>query len=348
VTDPTASKSGRKQRRDPNAGAGNGKEAYSESVARFRRTVCRVVPRDATVVVISKGDRQLLDLPRRRGWHFPQRADGVYAGYYPPDDATAISHLETLREKGAEFLAIPVAGLWWLDHYPDFARHLEERYRRVFHDEETAALFALFEPGARARPKRMSAEQPSVPRRSPVVRPALEELVDTALLDDLRMLLATSFYAQQAGVEFASRDDALTHYLCEGYAQGLDPHPLFDTRWYVEHEPRARAAGLNPLVHFLEHSVRESQDPNPFFDTDFYYGQGALRASGCNALVHYIKHAPEDRGYRPNPLFGGGYYLRTYPDVKAAGWAPLAHYLLFGAAEGRYVSSTCAGRRLAA
>lgn len=340
MTDRTASREGRKQRRDaPNAGVGDGKAAYSEAVARFRQTVCRVVPRDATVVVISKGDRELLDLPRRRGWHFPQRADGVYAGYYPSDDATAIRHLETLREKGGEFLAIPVAGLWWLDHYSDFARHLEERYRRVFHDGEIGALFALFEAGARSRPKSTSPEPPPPPSCSArVVRPALEELVDPALLDDLRALLATDFYGQQAGVEFASRDDALAHYVCEGYAQGLDPHPLFDTRWYVEHEPRARAAGVNPLVHFLEHSVREGQDPNPFFDTKFYYGQGDLRMSGCNALVHYIKHAPEDRSYRPNPLFGTGYYLRTYPDVESAGWAPLEHYLLFGAAEGRYVS----------
>jgi len=337
MTDRTASKASRKQRHDA-SNAGNGKAAaYSEAAARFRRTICRAVPRDATVAVISKGDRQLLELPQRRGWHFPQRADGVYAGYYPSDDAAAIRHLETLRERGAEFLAVPAAALWWLNHYAGFARHLAERYQQVFHDDETGALFALFEPGARPRPESTNAEPPPL-RPAPVGRPALEELVDSALIDDLRALLATDYYGQQAGVAFASRDDALAHYLCEGYAQGLDPHSLFDTRWYVEHEPRARAAGVNPLVHFLEHSLREGQDPNPFFDTEFYYGQGDLRTSGWNALVHYIKHSPQDRACRPNPLFGGGYYLRTYPDVKSAGWAPLEHYLLFGAAEGRYVS----------
>jgi glycosyltransferase involved in cell wall biosynthesis len=341
MSDRTAPKAGRKQGGDvSDAGTGNGKAAYSAAVARFRRTVCGVVPPDATVSVISKGDRKLLDLPQRRGWHFPQRADGVYAGYYPPDDATAIRHLETLRERGADFFAIPAAGLWWLDYYPDFARHLEERYRRVFQDEETGALFALVEPAAQPRPKRAGAESPPpAPRPTPVAHSALEKLVDPAQLDDLRELLATDFYGEQAGVEFTSRDDALRHYLREGYTQRLDPHPLFDTRWYLEHEPRARAAGINPLIHFLEHSVREGQDPNPFFDTEFYYGQGDLRSSGGNALVHYIKHAPEDRAYRPNPLFGGAYYLRTYPDAKAAGWAPLEHYLLFGAAEGRYVSA---------
>ncbi len=338
MTRRTASKVGREQRVEASdAWAGTGTAAYSEAIARFQHVLCRAIPRDANVVVISKGDRQLVDLPRRRGWHFPQRADGVYAGYYPADDATAVSHLETLREKGAEFLAIPVSGLWWLDHYPDFARHLEEHYRRVFHEERIGTLFTLFEPGDRPRPKSTTAPPPPPP--SPASeRPVLEELVDAELLPDLRVLIAPSFYGQQSGVKFASRDDALAHYLSEGYAGGLDPHPLFDTRWYIEHEPRARAAGVNPLVHFIEHSVREGQDPNPFFDTEFYYGQDDLRLSGSNALVHYIRHAPEDRAFRPNPLFGGGYYLRTYPDVKSAGLSPLEHYLVFGAAEGRYVS----------
>jgi hypothetical protein len=38
---------------------------------------------------------------------------------------------------------------------------------------------------------------------------------------------------------------------------------------------------------------------------------------------------------RGSPLFDAAWYLRTYPDVAAAGADPVEHYLAFGAAEGR-------------
>src|SRR5207247_715896 len=36
-----------------------------------------------------------------------------------------------------------------------------------------------------------------------------------------------------------------------GAAEGRDPHPLFDTTFYLERHPEAGGAGLNPLVHYL-------------------------------------------------------------------------------------------------
>ena len=67
-----------------------------------------MLPPDATVVVVSKGDEELLELGGgRRGLAFPAERGGVYAGYYPADGAEAIVHLEELREKGAGFLLVP-------------------------------------------------------------------------------------------------------------------------------------------------------------------------------------------------------------------------------------------------
>src|SRR4051794_15220441 len=94
---------------------------YQDFVARFRATVRRAVPRDAIVAVVSRGDGDLLEIEGSEAWHFPQRGDGVYLGYYPSDSSAAIRHLEALRERGAEFLAIPASSLWWLEHYEDFA-----------------------------------------------------------------------------------------------------------------------------------------------------------------------------------------------------------------------------------
>ena len=75
---------------------------YRDLVERIREIVDRELPSDATVLVVSSGDDELLKLgANRRGWHFPQMEDGTYAGYHPGDSAEAIAHLEALREKGA-------------------------------------------------------------------------------------------------------------------------------------------------------------------------------------------------------------------------------------------------------
>jgi len=64
--------------------AGAGDPEYSKSLRKIREIVRRLLPRDATVVVVSKGDEGMLDLYGRKGWHFPQDADGGYLWYYPP------------------------------------------------------------------------------------------------------------------------------------------------------------------------------------------------------------------------------------------------------------------------
>lgn len=319
-------------------GSGTAGDGYSDLVERFRRVVCKAAPPASTVLVISKGDRDLLDLGERRGWHFPQRADGVYAGYYPADDQTAIDHLEGLRAKGADFLAIPQGGLWWLEHYADFGRHVIDRYPCVVDDPGTGVVFAL----AEARAGSGAPNDPTTIRalwtKGAVKHPKIAEMVEEECVRELLQLVDPEYYSAQARESFSSHEKALAHYLSHGWTLDLDPHPLFDTRWYLDTVPQARVTGANPLVHFVQHSVREGQDPCPYFDTDFYYSQANLRESGVNALIHYLAHAPEDGSYRPNPLFGGGYYLRTYPDVKAGAWSPLSHYVLHGASEGRYVS----------
>ncbi len=116
---------------------------YQRLLRRIRETARTTLPPDATVVVVSKGDKELLELgDDRKGWHFPQNEEGVYAGYYPADSAQAISHLEELRARGAEFLLFPGTALWWFEEYKEFGGHLDGRYRRV-HDDEACIIFEL-------------------------------------------------------------------------------------------------------------------------------------------------------------------------------------------------------------
>jgi glycosyltransferase involved in cell wall biosynthesis len=119
--------------------------SYRRLVGRIQETVHTTLPPDATVVVVSKGDEELLKLGEgRRGWHFPQNEEEIYAGYYPADSAQAIAHLEELRYKGAQFLLFPGTAFWWLEKYEEFGHHLEGRYRRVWEDE-TCIIYELAE-----------------------------------------------------------------------------------------------------------------------------------------------------------------------------------------------------------
>ena len=119
--------------------------AYRRLVDRIREVANAVLPSEATVAVVSKGDEELLELGGgRRGWHFPRNEEGAYAGYYPADSAEAIAHLEELRDRGVGFLVFPETAFWWLENYKDFGEYLDARYRRVW-DDETYAIFELSE-----------------------------------------------------------------------------------------------------------------------------------------------------------------------------------------------------------
>jgi len=109
---------------------------YQRLVRRIREVVLTSLPRDVDILVVSKGDDDLLDLHGRRAKHFPQDERGAYSGYYPRDGSSAIVHLEVLRARGRGFLLFPRTAFWWLDHYAAFRAHLESRYREVLRDEE--------------------------------------------------------------------------------------------------------------------------------------------------------------------------------------------------------------------
>ena len=115
--------------------------AYEALIARLRDRVPTLVPPDARILVVSRGDDALLQLGTANATHFPQADDGRYAGFYPIDSAAAVRHLETLQERGARFILFPQTALWWLDHYGDLRDHLRGHHRQLHRDAD----FALFE-----------------------------------------------------------------------------------------------------------------------------------------------------------------------------------------------------------
>jgi GT2 family glycosyltransferase len=120
--------------------------AYLRLIARIREVVREVIPAGATVLVISKGDPDLLDLEGRDARHFPQGADGSYAGHHPAGSADAISHLKSMQRSGAGYLLIPGPALWWLEHYIGFGEYLSDVAEEAFRETDLCVIFRLSRP----------------------------------------------------------------------------------------------------------------------------------------------------------------------------------------------------------
>ena len=141
-------------------------------------------------------------------------------------------------------------------------------------------------------------------------------------------LFDPEYYLRQAeieGVELGSKP--LLHYV-RGYGRtGLDPHPLFHTRFYLWKYPGLVAAQCGPLEHFLETGSGEGKDPNPLFSQKYYRATcPELRRGKEEALKHYV-----DRGARelrdPHPLFEAKLYAACHPDCLNGQDNPLCHYV---------------------
>ena len=62
-----------------------------------------------------------------------------------------------------------------------------------------------------------------------------------------------------------------------------------------------------------------------------------VRAAGCDPLAHFCRHGFRE-GRNPNPYFHTAWYLRDNPDVARTGCNPLAHYAQSGERAGSWPS----------
>jgi 2-polyprenyl-3-methyl-5-hydroxy-6-metoxy-1,4-benzoquinol methylase len=162
---------------------------YQLLIHQARELVHGAAPPGATVLIVSKGDNELLQLEKRTGWHFPRNEEGVYAGHYPADSAAAIAHLEALRDKGADYLLFPSTALWWFAHYAEFRQHLESRYRVVARQEDVGVLFALRQPPA-DKPQPDNAKLYGEQKYQQLVQ-HLQEVVRTTLPQDASVIVVS-------------------------------------------------------------------------------------------------------------------------------------------------------------
>lgn len=147
--------------------------------------------------------------------------------------------------------------------------------------------------------------------------------------EEIFFLFDSDYYMTRYG-ENVDRQP-LVHYLRTGAQKGFDPHPLFDTKYFL-----SRVAGTteikNPLKFFLAQPLDLAISPHPLFDMGYYRGcYPEVMPAGFNPLIHYLAHGARNK-YSPHPLFDSHFYLESNPDLEKSGINPLLHYLAVGEA----------------
>jgi hypothetical protein len=118
-------------------------QQYQTLRQRVKELVQLTTPAGSTVLIVTKGDEDLLDIPGRHGWHFPRAVNGLFAGCYPGSSDEAIEHLRKLRSRGAQYLAMPSTSFWWLEFYVDFTNHLQQKHRLTAFQEDVCVVYRL-------------------------------------------------------------------------------------------------------------------------------------------------------------------------------------------------------------
>ena len=101
------------------------------------------MPPGAVVLIVSKGDEELVRIDGYRTWHFPRDEWGAYAGHHPSSSVEAMVHLRQLYAEGARFLVFPATAAWWLDHYRELADHLNSAHRATATVDGVCVVYEL-------------------------------------------------------------------------------------------------------------------------------------------------------------------------------------------------------------
>jgi hypothetical protein len=166
-------------------------DEYDSLIERLRETANAMIPRNATVLVVSRGDEELLRLGPRRALHFPQDEFGRYAGYHPEDSDAAVAVLEDMRARGAEYLLLPSTAFWWLDYYKGFHDHLERNYPSIVSADD-CMVFELAASGIQTADADADTSTVSVATSSRQLAGPLDELLRALLPEDARIAVVTA------------------------------------------------------------------------------------------------------------------------------------------------------------
>ncbi len=130
--------------------------------------------------------------------------------------------------------------------------------------------------------------------------------------------------------------DPLEHYLCQGYMERREPNAIFDANYYITVHKLDDSITFDALLHYIQSGEALGYKPSKLFDPAWYKKYYRLQDDE-GVLAHYMMHRKGP--FSPIPDFDAGYYLKSYPDIAAAGVDPFDHYISYGYTEGRNPSA---------
>jgi hypothetical protein len=116
---------------------------YRHLIDRIRECVRLHVPAGSRVLIASKGDEALTHIDGVQAGHFPQTRTGAYAGHHPANSSEAITHVRQLCSQGAGYFVLPWTSHWWLEHYRDFAKHLNTVHQLKMFERDVCLIYEL-------------------------------------------------------------------------------------------------------------------------------------------------------------------------------------------------------------
>ncbi len=152
----------------------------------------------------------------------------------------------------------------------------------------------------------------------------INEYLETGYLENPHPLFNTYYYLNQPPKITETNLNPLIHFCQKGWQQKRNPHPLFDTSYYLKNNPDII---INPLQHYLEIGVYEGKNPHPLFDTSYYLKNNPDLT--INPLQHFLEIGVYE-GKNPHPFFDTSYYLKNNPDLTKIEINPLQHFLEIG------------------
>jgi FMN phosphatase YigB (HAD superfamily) len=96
------------------------------------------------------------------------------------------------------------------------------------------------------------------------------------------------YYRQKAEEKGIECGNPILHYVFSGWKMGLNPHPLFDTEFYIKKNIDVSKGSLNPFAHYIRYGYREDRNCSPGFSSMEYKSRHPdLQSGGEFPFVHY-------------------------------------------------------------
>lgn len=147
-----------------------------------------------------------------------------------------------------------------------------------------------------------------------------------------------NFYVRQVDLKL-NENEAILHYINEGWRNGLDPSPIFSTINYISSCKQEDLGQTNPFLHYLvkerNYLLKNSQIESIGTNNEFH----EAAASEYSLLTENIPELIDDKYEIVAKEIDLPYYRKIYPDLEIAerdhGLDLIEHYINQGGFEGR-------------